>query len=230
MYHLILPYHWPFPSSPPSSTATGPNAILGSKGLELVFSKAALILSTSPLLGRRLCKRERFLTTRGSAFSSAVMRWLSTVDAMTCLAFLMATAARSCPWAKRSNDSVTVADSFGAPGTGFGRQSAGTFSTSWALSCCPSPSSSDEAPILNSCLHAVMRAARLAVPSKRMPASTQIFSVSGEYTVSRAARTIRRSMGSSAMAPGAMLRFTASCCRQSRALASSVSSAVTIFT
>eukprot|EP00408_Alexandrium_pacificum_P031575 CAMPEP_0171282194 /NCGR_PEP_ID=MMETSP0790-20130122/66787_1 /TAXON_ID=2925 /ORGANISM="Alexandrium catenella, Strain OF101" /LENGTH=63 /DNA_ID=CAMNT_0011751431 /DNA_START=9 /DNA_END=197 /DNA_ORIENTATION=- len=37
-------------------------------------------------------------------------------------------------------------------------------------------------------------------------------------------------MGSSAMAPGAMLRFTASACRQSRARARSASKAPAIFT
>mmetsp|Transcript_47870 Transcript_47870/g.142972 ORF Transcript_47870/g.142972 Transcript_47870/m.142972 type:complete len:298 (-) Transcript_47870:1769-2662(-) len=201
--------------------------ILGSFGSEPVFFRAARIFSTSLRFGKRLRRRPKFLRMRGSALSSAVARCPSTVDATTCFDFLMPTAAMSCPWLKRSSDSVTVADSFGAPAAGLGAQFGGSFSTSGAPEPCSALAS---AAILNSSLQAAIRAARPLVPSKRIPASQQSFSASGEFTASLEASAIRLSMGSSAMAPGAMLRFTASAWRHSRARARSASSAPAIFT
>mmetsp|Transcript_10040 Transcript_10040/g.28334 ORF Transcript_10040/g.28334 Transcript_10040/m.28334 type:complete len:255 (+) Transcript_10040:404-1168(+) len=162
---------------------------------------------------------------RGSAFSIAVARCPSTVDAATCFAFFMPTAATSCPWLKRSSDSVTVAVNLGTPATGLGDQFGGNFRTSCAPEACSAVAS---AAMLNSSLQAVMMAASPPEPSKRIPASAQSFSASGECTTSRAARAMRRSMGSSAMAPGAMLRFTASAWRHPCARSKSTSRAPAI--
>mmetsp|Transcript_65033 Transcript_65033/g.201582 ORF Transcript_65033/g.201582 Transcript_65033/m.201582 type:complete len:226 (+) Transcript_65033:88-765(+) len=167
MYHLIFEYQRLLPSSPPSSSATGPEAIFGSRGSEPVAFRAAWILSVSPRLGRRPRRRTRLLSARGSAFSSAVARWPSTVEAVTCLAFFMPTAAMSRPWPKRSRDSATVGESFGAPGAGLGFQLPGSFSTSSAVGAAASACAAAQ----NSSRQALMTAARPATPSKRMPAS-----------------------------------------------------------